>query len=286
MMTVIKRARKRRFGIGVSLLALVVAWVAVASEGDMSGKMTETLACQTPARGEIRVVPGQSRHAIAGKVYDAEGKTLAGVTVQIDCPEKFTTCPSPGKRPVLVAVTDSAGWFHLDPAVEGLFTLVASDTQHCPVWVQNISAGIQEMTIRLGRVPSITGQVMIYHHGRQYPLAGIEVRAQLSSFDNPVPLALASDRITLTDANGRFRFRGLGAQLRDGQQGDCPALAPTLTWRIECGQVGDQVTVRPTDREVDVKLVLIRDDQAYAGIHRLISSTRTIGRGLLATPGL
>jgi hypothetical protein len=185
-----------------------------------------------------------------------------------------------------VAVTDEAGGFQLDPAAEGLFTLVVSDTQHCPVWVQNVSAGIQDVAVRLGRIPSITGQVLIYHLGRQIPLAGIEVRAQLSDFENPIPVVLASDRITLTDANGRFRFRGLGVELRDGQQGDGPALAPTLTWRIACGQVGDRVTVRPTDREVDVKLVLIKDEQACAGETRLFSSTRTIGRGRLATPGL
>ncbi len=286
MMTTMKRARTCRLGIGVAILALITAWATVASEGGMAAKTVAMVACQSPETCERSVAPGRSRHAIAGKVCDAEGKALAGVTVQIDCPEKFTACPSTDDPPILVAVTDSAGRFQLDPAAEGLFTLVVSDTQHCPVWVQNVSAGIQEVRIRLGHVPSITGQVMVYHYGRQHPLAGIEVRAQLSDFGNPVPMALASDRITLTDANGRFRFRGLGAQLRDGQQGNSPALAPTLTWRIACGQVGDRVTVRPTDREVDVKLVLIRDDQACAGSHRLISSTRTIGQNLFANPGL
>jgi hypothetical protein len=279
---IMKNARKWSLGMGAALLALVIAWGAIASECrtcraiplNATGPGGATVDLQR----ECCSVAAEP-YAIRGIVYDAEGQGMSGVAVELDRAEGLAAKVNTSRNRLLVAITDKQGCFCLNPAREGLFTLVISDMQHCPVWIQNVASGAQGVAVRLDRVPSIVGQVMIEHHGRCIPLAGIEVRAQLDDMSSPIPIVLASDRVTTTDADGRFRFRGLGAQLRDGQAlTPCQALSPTLTWRIECGPVGDCVTVRPTDREVDVKLVLSKDDGAVDGMPRLVSCTHTIGR--------
>lgn len=277
-----KRAKKWSLGCGAVLLAVMMAWGAIASEGrceveaEVEGQSRTSCVCFDSHKRQDETE--DLSHAIRGIVYDAKGYGMPGVSVELDCFQKRIVLAPGKKERRLVTVTDTQGRFSLDPATEGLFTLVVSDTQHCPVWVQNVASGASDVAVRLDRVPTIVGQVKVNHNGRSIPLAGIEVRALLEDMDCPVPISLASDRITVTDADGRFRFRGLGAQLRDGQVlRSCPPLSPTLTWRIECGTVGDCVTVRPTDREVEVKLVLVKDDHAAAGAHRLISCTHTIG---------
>ncbi|MFC1763342.1 carboxypeptidase-like regulatory domain-containing protein [Planctomycetota bacterium] len=194
---------------------------------------------------------------IKGCVMDASGRGLTEVLVQTE------GCSVPGmmfetgvQLPV-VAVTDSEGCFTLQPGRVGDCTLVVGDGYHCSAWIQNIRPGRPDCTISLAPSPVVGGQVLIAEGHRRFPLAGIEVRAVLDESCGPVPLALASDRVTVTDTQGRFVFQGLGVQLVDGRHMDnSKALSPALIWQIRCGQVSEYVKVSPLDRKVDIKLIV------------------------------
>ncbi|RKG87217.1 carboxypeptidase regulatory-like domain-containing protein, partial [Corallococcus sp. CA053C] len=137
----------------------------------------------TPGAQDVTLVlvPG---HRLSGRVVDEDGNPLPAT--------RLTVVHNESAR-YFEAHADAEGRFSVGPLPEAVYTLAASHPGKLPIWLQDLGAALLEEDLVMHPPRRIVGQVL----DGERPVVGATVTEQ------------DGERVTLTDAQGRFTFDDL-----------------------------------------------------------------------------
>ena len=211
---------------------------------------------QTPKTYE-QIVAGD-RDFIAGTVVDENGVPVPRVGVaamMIATQREDGKAISKFLRGQPCTTTDAKGRFALELQEQGAYDLQFYPQDFPYVALSGVPLGEHDLKITLGRGGVVTGRVVRLIDGQKVPMPAMEVQAAVYNLH-----VLHRDRMQITDAEGRFQFRGLETDQRGPRFGKPPETpCNPIPWRINCGRTRTTVQFEEGVREQTVELVLRPD---------------------------
>jgi protocatechuate 3,4-dioxygenase beta subunit len=159
-----------------------------------------------------------SEKAIAGVAVDEKGLPVAGVPVGVCCHKtkrengKFSWMFSDFSD--LAATTDGQGRFAIELKEDGEYNLRFSPDHHAALIVYDVPVGKKDLKVTLPEGGTVVGRLVRMDKGRKVPIPNVEVKIEQPDRASYTHLGFDRDRVTVTDAEGRFRFEHLRTKIR------------------------------------------------------------------------
>ncbi len=215
-----------------------------------------------PAQTYGQVTEDGSRF-IAGTVAEESGAAVGGVVVTavaIVIPQEDGRTMGRILRPAPCATTDARGRFALALPEEGTYDLLFRHPDFAYAALDRVPPGERNLRVTLDTGGVLTGRVVRMAHGRKVPVANVEVQ----TFAPNTPTLKSGQLCAVTDAEGRFEFRGLDMNRRRPRFGSEKEVPHSpISWRVFCGRAVATATFEQGQPIQPVELVL-RPDPASA----------------------
>jgi len=199
---------------------------------------------------------------IAGVVVDENGLPVPDVVVRVDY---LKTPRSDGGFDLKLigahdhpcTTTDAQGRFAIELEKDSIYDLRFLSRNHAAIIANDVPVDKKDLKVTLEEGGTVTGRVVRIENGQKVPFVNVEVKTEQSTRNVYAHLGFDSNRKTLTDSQGRFRFEHLRTKMRDFKSDTLrqPQYVPR-TWTISCGQASKTIAFHDGIRTEDVELVL------------------------------